>query len=428
MCAKTDDGKLNFDDITALSNAVEFSRRENLVKKEAALERLKLALHILEDDTELKKRSIDGFFRSVTNTINELKTFLTTGKDSIVYTFESSVKSQLSRLYGAKKHNSAEIKKYGKAKKKYYNRIEFGMTVNYTVQEPSLIDLSEVRKNLTLIVTRLGESLKADIANESGVDYTEKATDIIGLLKELEEASGNIVTKSIAKERAIKIMGEVGIPSPEIRYNQYPFEFSGGMRQRIVIATALVANPKLLICDEPTTALDVTIQAQILELINELKATRNISVIFITHDLGVVAQMADRVAVMYAGKIVESGTAEDIFYEPRHPYTWALLSSMPDTDTKGDLEAIPGTPPNMIYPPKGDAFAPRNKYALAIDFEQMPPLISVSDTHSVASWLVHPDAPKVDPPLVVSERIARMMALQNPDNANINDGNGGENE
>ena len=212
----------------------------------------------------------------------------------------------------------------------------------------------------------------------------------------------------MAKVRALKLLEEVGIPEPSIRYKQYPFEFSGGMRQRIVIAIALAANPDILICDEPTTALDVTIQSQILELINKLKEERHLSVIFITHDLGVVANMADRIAVMYAGKIVEYGTADDVFYDPRHPYTWALLSSMPDLDTKEKLEAIPGTPPNMIFPPKGDAFAARNKYAMEIDFEEQPPMFEISPTHSAATWLLHPDAPKVDPPKIVTDRIRRM--------------------
>jgi oligopeptide transport system ATP-binding protein len=205
-------------------------------------------------------------------------------------------------------------------------------------------------------------------------------------------------------------MDEVGIADARLRYNQYPFQFSGGMRQRIVIAIALAADPDILICDEPTTALDVTIQAQILELINKLKEERNLSVIFITHDLGVVANMADRIAVMYAGKIVEYGTSEDVFYDPRHPYTWALLASMPDLDTSEKLDAIPGTPPNMIYPPVGDAFAERNKYALKIDFELEPPMFQISETHSAATWLLHPDAPKVELPKIISERIARMNA------------------
>ena len=217
------------------------------------------------------------------------------------------------------------------------------------------------------------------------------------------------ITKAQAKARALKIMKEVGISNPEKRFKQYPFEFSGGMRQRIVIAIALTANPDILICDEPTTALDVTIQAQILELINRLKEERNISVIFITHDLGVVANMADRVAVMYAGKIVEYGTEDDIFYDPKHPYTWALLSSIPDIDSKEKLEAIPGTPPNMIYPPKGDAFALRSKYAMAIDFKKEPPMFKVSDTHYAATWLLDPRAPKVEMPKIVKTRIENSL-------------------
>ena len=216
------------------------------------------------------------------------------------------------------------------------------------------------------------------------------------------------ITKQTAYEKAIRIMEETGISEPEKRFNQYPFEFSGGMRQRIVIAIAIAANPDLLICDEPTTALDVTIQAQILELINRLKKQRNMSVIFITHDLGVVANVADRIAVMYAGKIVETGTASDIFYSPAHPYTWALLSSMPDLDTKDTLDAIPGTPPDMHNPPRGDAFAPRNKYAMQIDFEEEPPMFRISETHFAATWLLHPDAPHVDIPENITERIERM--------------------
>ena len=238
-----------------------------------------------------------------------------------------------------------------------------------------------------------------------------EAIALIDYFKELSSAAVNKITRGLAKLRALKLLEEVGIPNPKVRYNQYPFEFSGGMRQRIVIAIALSANPDILICDEPTTALDVTIQSQILELINRLKEEHHLSVIFITHDLGVVAKMADKIAVMYAGKIVEYGTAEDIFYDPRHPYTWALLSSMPDLDTTEKLEAIPGTPPNMIYPPKGDAFAERNKYAMEIDYEMQPPMFRVADTHFAATWLLHPDAPRVRPPKLVTDRIKRMKNL-----------------
>ena len=227
------------------------------------------------------------------------------------------------------------------------------------------------------------------------------------------------ISKKEAKQKAIRLMEEVGIPEAEKRYNQYPFELSGGMRQRIVIAIALSANPDILICDEPTTALDVTIQSQILELIGKLKEERRLSVIFISHDLGVVANMADKIAVMYAGKIVEYGSVDEIFYEPKHPYTWALLSSMPDLYTRERLEAIPGTPPNMIYPPKGDAFAARNKYAMKIDFEKEPPMFKVSDTHYAATWLLHPNAPKVELPTIVTERIARMKRMEAEGNEQI---------
>ena len=216
------------------------------------------------------------------------------------------------------------------------------------------------------------------------------------------------VTKYEAQLEAYDIMREVGIAEPEKRFKMYPFQFSGGMKQRVVIAIALMAKPEVLICDEPTTALDVTIQAQILDLIKKIKKDRNLSVIFITHNLGVVANMADRVAVMYAGKIVEYGELDEVFYNPRHPYTWALMSSMPDINSKERLQTISGTPPNMLYPPKGDAFAQRNPYAMAIDFEEQPPLFKISDTHYAATWLLHPDAPKLDIPEQIQKRIAWM--------------------
>lgn len=215
-------------------------------------------------------------------------------------------------------------------------------------------------------------------------------------------------SKEEAKKRAIELLDQVGIPFPERRYKAYPHELSGGMRQRVVIAIALAADPKLLIADEPTTALDVTIQAQILELMKDIQKKSNTSIIFITHDLGVVANVADRVAVMYAGQIVEYGTVEDIFYNPKHPYTWGLLGSMPDLNNSTDelLMAIPGSPPNLIDPPKGDAFAPRSDYAMKIDFEMEPPMFKVSDTHFAKTWLLHPDAPPTPLPDAVARRIS----------------------
>ncbi|MBR2668352.1 MAG: ATP-binding cassette domain-containing protein [Solobacterium sp.] len=202
-----------------------------------------------------------------------------------------------------------------------------------------------------------------------------------------------------ARERTIDIMRKVGIPDPETRFDDYPFEYSGGMRQRIVIAIALSCQPKILICDEPTTALDVTIQAQIIRLIKDLQKELGFTTVYITHDLGVVANVAERVAVLYAGQIVEIGTVEEIFYDPRHPYTWALLSSLPQLSTKGsDLFSIPGTPPSLYNKIVGDAFAPRNQYAMAIDLVEEPPMFQVSETHFAKTWLLDPDAPKVEAP------------------------------
>ncbi len=205
------------------------------------------------------------------------------------------------------------------------------------------------------------------------------------------------VDKKKAWAQALELMKLVGITDAEERIKNYPHQFSGGQRQRIVIAIALVCYPEILIADEPTTALDVTIQAQILELMKELQEKIETSIIFITHDLGVVAGMADRVAVMYAGQIVEYGTVDEIFFNPQHPYTWGLLNSMP-TLSSTKLEAIPGTPPDLLDPPKGDPFVARNPYAMKIDAEQRPPFFKVSETHYAATWLLHPDAPKVTPP------------------------------
>ena len=213
-----------------------------------------------------------------------------------------------------------------------------------------------------------------------------------------------------AKTAAIELLGWVGIPDPERRYNQYPHEFSGGMRQRVVIAIAAACKPQVLICDEPTTALDVTIQAQILQLIRDLQKELGMSVIYITHDLGVVANVADRVAVMYAGQIVEYGTVEEIFYDAWHPYTWALLQALPQLGVKGEqLPTIDGTPPNLFNDIHGDAFAPRNKKALAIDFVKEPPFFDVSPTHAAKTWYLDPRAPKIERPHSIQNLRKKMM-------------------
>ncbi len=328
--------------------------------------------------------------------------------DTVISPFPAGLMKQIKAYFGAEKKNRAGMKQYRKDKTRYDMIIASGKTHGLEAPRFIPIDQEQIRQNILVIIDNLLSHLKQLKLSADERDYNMEAIQTAGELTRLAEGEVETLTKAEAKKKALELMEEVGIPDPLERYRQYPFEFSGGMRQRIVIAIALAADPEILICDEPTTALDVTIQSQILELINRIKKERKLSVIFITHDLGVVANMADRVAVMYAGKIVEYGTAPEVFYQPAHPYTWALLSSMPDMDTKDKLEAIPGTTPNMLYPPKGDAFAGRNKYALEIDFEEMPPMFKITDTHYAATWLLHPDAPKVEMPGVIRERIERM--------------------
>ncbi len=218
-------------------------------------------------------------------------------------------------------------------------------------------------------------------------------------------------SKKEAWAKALEMMKAVGIPNADERINEYPHQFSGGMRQRIVIAIALICEPEILLADEPTTALDVTVQAEILDLMKDLQKRVKTSIIFITHDLGVVAGMADRVTVMYSGELLEYGTVDDIFYNPQHPYTWGLINSMPTLDTK-KLASIPGTPPDLLDPPKGDPFAPRNKYAMKIDAQRKAPFFKVSDTHYAATWLLAPGAPIVDPPAEIKRRWQRFKEMK----------------
>ena len=224
------------------------------------------------------------------------------------------------------------------------------------------------------------------------------------------------ISATDARQKAIELLKLVGIMEAEKRMKNYPHQLSGGMRQRVVIAIALSCEPKILICDEPTTALDVTIQARILDLINEIQRQMGLSVIYITHDLGVVAKVADFVNVMYAGKVIERGTVEEIFYDPRHPYTWGLLSAMPDLETDDErLYSIPGSPPNLLHEPKGDAFAARNKFAMKIDEKAEPPMFKISETHYAATWLLHPDAPKIELPAELKSRLERARKAANYD-------------
>lgn len=396
--------------IDKIAKALEYSTEKSRELKRVALENAKKVYQTLKADNYTKKEIFE-VVKHLSKDVNAAIDRLELRKNSAQYSFASAIRTLLNRYYDGVKQNPINQRKFDNKQAKYDALVAKNKKPTWQVTPPMIIDLELAKNNIITLVEKLIISLEADV-NAKVTDFKAPAIAIVDEFKEEATKVVYKVTRKLAKAKAIKLLEEVGISEPSLRYSQYPFEFSGGMRQRIVIAIALASNPDVLICDEPTTALDVTIQSQILELINKLKAERNLSIIFITHDLGVVANMADRIAVMYAGKIVEYGTSEDIFYNPKHPYTWALLSSMPDLDTKDKLEAIPGTPPNMIFPPKGDAFAERNKYALKIDFEKEPPLFQISDTHYAATWLLHPNAPKVNPPKVITNRIERMKGAQ----------------
>ena len=394
--------------IALQTEGVRFSHEVSVEKKKAVLAELAKAKSYFSGD--YKKAEAMKYAAELSNMVEDSIDRLEIVKDGAAYTFRTSMVAGIERYFAAVVNDPKEEARFARQSAKRDRLLARGKTVDWKVIPKSVHDLQELKAQIVSVISRLEARYNEAVVAE--LDAQKRSVEIIDFLKEKASKVVYKITPTMAKEKAIKLMDEVGIAEPRMRFTQYPFEFSGGMRQRIVIAIALSADPEILICDEPTTALDVTIQAQILELINNLKKERNLSVIFITHDLGVVANMADDIAVMYAGKIAEYGTADDIFYDPRHPYTWALLSSMPDLDTKEKLDAIPGTPPDMIYPPEGDAFADRNKYALQIDFEQQPPMFEVSETHKAATWLLHPDAPKVEMPKIISDRIARMKAKQ----------------
>ena len=386
---------------------VEFAHRKSVEAKKAILPELEEALAYFKAGN-VEEAKAKAYHKALAAKVTAAIDRLSVRKESVEYVFASALETAVREYFDGVRKNPIEEKKYLKNKAKYDAIIKKGQTPDWVLTPQVIVDLELKQANICRVFEHLIDYYNVATADNNVFDAEANMVAVIDFLK--DEASKFVVkmNKRIAKAKAIKLMEEVGIPEPTTRFNQYPFEFSGGMRQRIVIAIALSANPDILICDEPTTALDVTIQAQILELINDIKRKRNLSVIFITHNMGVVANMADRIAVMYAGKIVELGTAEEVFYEPAHPYTWALLSSMPDLHTTERLESIPGTPPNMIYPPKGDAFAARNKYALEIDFEVEPPLFEITPTHSAATWLLHPNAPKVEMPALIQARIERM--------------------
>lgn len=357
-------------------------------------------------DTEFQKEVIDfnkayNLLKPLFPALKKCELSIATNPDNTIAVFPIQAKNYQEAAKDSLKHQKLLEKNLAKYHVTDFFDLPAGVRAKSRETIVSQVEHSNHFKNaLTELIDHLNDLLG------------RSPKDIKALAKGMNKAYGEalLLSKSElsakeAKERAIKMLADVGINEPERRYNQYPFELSGGMRQRIVIAIALCSSPEILICDEPTTALDVTIQSQILELINRLKKEKNLSIVFITHDLGVVANMADDIAVMYAGKIVEQGSATDIFYDPRHPYTWALLGSVPDLNTKEKLNAIPGTPPNMLLPPKGDAFAPRNKDALEIDTLYQPPFFQISPTHRAATWNLHPEAEEVQAPKLVISRI-----------------------
>lgn len=398
-----------------VEKAFVYSGKASVAQKKKSAEVLRSTRAVFEKE-DLDKGECESAAKAAADAVDATINRMSVEKENASYVFRSSVKANIERYFYGLKANPKEEKRFAKDTVKH-DKLQAAGKIALTVVPKNLVNLDQSKQNILNsfdeLITQYNEASEAASEKEAPA----KAQSLIDALKEWSAQSGHRISIALAKHHAIELMQEVGIPEPYKRYHQYPFEFSGGMRQRIVIAIALSTNPDILICDEPTTALDVTIQAQILELINRLKVQRNLSVIFITHDLGVVANMADRLAIMYAGKIVEYGTADEVFYDPKHPYTWALLSSMPDLETKEKLEAIPGTPPDMIIPPVGDAFAARNKYAMQIDFEKQPPQFKISDTHWAATWLLHPQAPKVDPPRIVLERIERMKKLQEKNSA-----------
>ncbi len=408
-CLEEMDTNFMVDFIKDSSKGVKESYFESLEGKRVAIKYLEEGKALFEKETLDKETSFEYMKRSK-DIINASINLLAIEKDTIAYTFSGALKDFVKKYFKTEVDNVREQRRYDRQNARREAALARGRKIDWKVVPAKYIDLNDIRSDILSLIIRLHDKYVKYIENHEKSEYdAEKRTiDLIDQFKQYASDAVYHLTQREAKEKAIKLMEEVGIPEARIRFKQYPFEFSGGMRQRIVIAIALSADPDILICDEPTTALDVTIQAQILELINKIKEERKLSVIFITHDLGVVANMADEIAVMYAGKIVEIGTSEEIFYSPAHPYTWALLSSMPDLDTKEKLEAIPGTPPNMIFPPKGDAFAARNKYALKIDFEEQPPMFKITDTHYAATWLLHPNAPKIEMPEIIKKRIERM--------------------
>lgn len=330
-------------------------------------------------------------------------------KDFFLQDFFSSMDSEIKAYQKSFKIEEKRMKLFETYQEAHYDYYALPIEIQKKEREVIRLDqdiFSHMVKMIEEIIFKIQEKMNALKEEHEEKEYLYAIIEAFKFLKENK--------KNDVKEECLSMLKEVGLDAEKVYY-QYPFELSGGMRQRIVIAIALASNPEILICDEPTTALDVSIQKQILNLIEKLKMQRNLSILFITHDLSVVSKMADEVAIMYGGKIVEYGNVYDIFYDPRHPYTWALLSSLPSMEQKDALVSIPGSVPDMRLPTKGDLFSERNAYALEQDRKEMPPFFEISPTHKAATWLLHPYAKEVEPPLLLKERIRRMLE-KNPKN------------
>ena len=391
-----------------IEKALEYSEKKSLEKKKALLPVLEEARVFYTGDFQQKEalERCKALTAQVIDSIDKLDTV----KDSVPYTFDTGLESTISMYFEAVKNNPREEARFARQTKRRDALIAKGKKVEWKVVPKQVYDLQERKDNIAHVIQRLIDRYTEVTAQDSAKDYAAASVALVDYFKEKASAAVYKVTMSMAKERAIKLMEEVGIPEPRRRYYQYPFEFSGGMRQRIVIAIALSANPDVLICDEPTTALDVTIQAQILKLIKDLQKEFGYTIVFITHDLGVVANVADRVAVLYAGQVVELGTCEEVFFDPRHPYTWALLSSLPQLAQRNTtLYSITGTPPSLYNKIVGDAFAPRNPYCLKVDTLKEPPMFQISQTHFAKTWLEDPRAPKVEKPAIIENIHEKLM-------------------
>ena len=365
--------------------ALKFSSDKYLAKKKEAVEVLKKELPYFEGVIE-QKGAMDRakvMIKAVQAGIDPLEI----KKDNRAYTFVTSINDAISRYFRFEKENPKEQKRFDKENGKLERAKARGKNVDWKIVPANIVDLDLLKENMLHVISGLMENYEKAEAGYVAIDFKERSLELVDFLKDRASKVVYKITRSMAKENAIKLMEEVGISEPRMRYNQYPFEFSGGMRQRIVIAIALTADPEILICDEPTTALDVTIQAQILELMKDLQAKLGMAIIMVTHDLGVIAQMADEIIVMYGGRVCERGTAEDIFYRPAHEYTKGLLRSIPSVDTMGQrLEPISGTPINLLNMPKGCAFCPRCDAAMKICLEEQPPETRTVDGHLAACW------------------------------------------